>query len=75
MEKATGTLQCPACSAGSLDLCRYESMMVVRPGFALFGLHCPSCGSSVSALQPIPAALQEEVRFAAIVAGARMGRE
>ena len=59
-------MTCPACGATDLDVCRYDSMMVLRADLAFFTLLCPQCGTKVSALQPIPLALREEVRFAAI---------
>ena len=66
---------CPACGAGGLDVCRYESMMVVRPELAMFPLRCPHCKATVSSMQPIPPQLYEEVRFAALAVGAGMGLE
>ena len=65
---------CPACGEGGLDVASYDSMMVLRPDLALFSLTCPRCGAKVSSLQPIPAALRDEVRFAAIELGAGMGQ-
>ncbi|MCI2242563.1 CpXC domain-containing protein [Adlercreutzia faecimuris] len=65
---------CPACGEGGLDVASYDSMMVLRPDVALFSLTCPRCGAKVSSLQPIPAALRDEVRFAAIELGAGMGQ-
>lgn len=70
----TRTVTCPACGARELDVCCYESMMVVRADLALFSLRCPVCHTAVSALHPIPLQLREEVRFAAIEVGAGMGR-
>ena len=67
-------IQCPKCGAGDLDLCQYDSMIVVRPDLALFTLSCKHCSAKVSTIQPIPEALREEVRFAAIEVGAGMGR-
>lgn len=69
------SLTCPTCKASDLDLCRYDSMMVLRKDIALFTLHCPHCGTVVSGVQPIPLQLREEVRFAALEVGAGMGRE
>ena len=69
------TLSCPTCGQSDLDVCRYDSMMVLRADLAFFTLRCPQCGTKVSALQPIPLALREEVRFAAIEVGAGMGRD
>lgn len=69
------TLSCPTCGQSDLDVCRYDSMMVLRADLAFFTLLCPQCGTKVSALQPIPLALREEVRFAAIEVGAGMGRD
>lgn len=66
---------CPACGAVGLDVCRYESMMVVRADLALFTLRCPHCDATVSSMQHIPPQLLEEVRFAALEVGAGMGLE
>ncbi len=68
-------LSCPSCHAKGFDLCSYESMMVLHPNLALFTLPCPSCGTKVSAIHPIPPALRDEVAFAAIEVHAKMGRE
>ena len=64
---------CPACGAGDLDVRTFDSMMVLRPNLALFSLACPHCAATVSAIQPIPSSLREEVQFAAIELGAGMG--
>ena len=64
-----------ACGASDLDVCCYDSMMVVRADLAMFTLRCPSCGAKVSSMQAIPSQLRDEVRFAAIEVGAGMGRE
>ncbi len=69
------TIACPACGARGIDVCSYDSMMVVRRDLALFKVECPSCRATVSSLQAIPAQLREEVRFAALEAGAGMGAE
>ena len=53
-----------------MDVCRYESMMVVRADLAMFTLRCPHCKATVSSMQPIPPQLYEEVRFAALEVGA-----
>lgn len=68
-------LVCPACGASGLDVCQYDSMMVVRADLAMFTLPCPSCGTKVSSMQIIPPQLREEVKFAAIEIGAGMGRD
>lgn len=68
-------LSCPTCNAKGLDLCKYESMMVLRHDLALFTLACPACGSKVSSLQLIPEQLRDEIDFAAISIGAGMCRE
>lgn len=44
---------CPACGAVGLDVCRYESMMVVRADLAMFTLRCPHCKATVSSMQPL----------------------
>lgn len=67
------TVTCPACGATDLDVCSYESMMVLRPDLALFSLVCPHCSTRLSSLQAIPACLRDEVMFAAIELGAGMG--
>ena len=73
--KRMGKVACPACGASDLDVCRYDTMLVVRSDLALFTLTCPTCGASVSTLQHIPLQLREEVRFAAIeVDAGMMGR-
>ncbi len=69
------TLTCPACGLRGLDLNDYESMIVLRADLALFSLRCNRCASKISSVQPIPATLREEVRFAAIEIGAGMGLE
>ncbi len=69
------TLTCPACGARDLDLTDYDAMMVLRADLALFSLHCSHCATKVSSLQPIPHALREDVRYAAIEIGAGMGVE
>ena len=69
------TITCPACGASDLDVCCYDSMMVVRADLAMFTLRCPSCGAKVSSMQTIPSQLRDEVRFAAIEVGAGLGRE
>lgn len=69
------TLTCPACGFRDLDLNDYESMIVLRADLALFSLRCNRCASKISSVQPIPATLREEVRFAAIEIGAGMGLE
>ena len=69
----TAKLTCPACGATDLDVCEYDSMMVLRKDTALFSLHCPHCGSAVSSVHAIPAQLREERKFAAIEVGAGMG--
>lgn len=67
------TVRCPACGASDLNVCAYDSMMVLRPNLALFSLTCPHCATRLSALMPIPPSLREEVTFAAIELGAGMG--
>lgn len=68
-------LVCPACRANDLDVCTYDSMMVLGRNVALFTLRCPHCATSVSAVHAIPPQLREEIDFAAIEVGAGMGRE
>lgn len=71
----TRKLICPACNAKGLDLCNYESMMVLRQDLAMFVVACPACGSKVSSLQLIPDQLRDEIDYAAISIGAGMCRE
>lgn len=68
-------VQCPACGAIDLDVCQYDSMIVVSNDLAMFTLTCPHCATKVSSVQPIPLALRQEVRYTAIEVGAGMGRE
>lgn len=72
---ATVKLSCPACGATGLDICSYESMMVLRADKALFTLSCPRCAKPISLVSTIPQELKEEVRFAATELGAGMGRD
>ena len=67
-------VKCPHCAATGLDLCEYESVMVVDSNFAVFTLVCPYCGSTVAAVHAIPKKLRETIRFAAQEVGAGMGR-
>ena len=67
-------LECPACGSAVIDLRKYDSMMVLRHDVALFSLECPSCGARISALQPIPPDLCDEVQCAAYAVGAGMCR-
>ena len=66
-------LQCPTCLEAKLSLSSYDSMMVIAPRLALFTLHCPRCGTRVSAIQPIPEELKADVERAAWSVGAGMG--
>lgn len=66
-------LTCPACGAVDLDVCDYDSMMVLRKDTAFFSLRCPHCGAAVSSVHAIPVQLREEIKFAAIEVGAGMG--
>ena len=67
-------LACPKCGSIALDLCDFESMIVIAEDYALFTVACSRCGARVSAARPIPDELQDEVHFAAIEVGAGMGR-
>lgn len=73
MACGNNTVTCPACGAHDLDVCQFESMMVLKADFALFTLRCPHCGTSVSAAHCIPVQLYDEVRYAAIEVDAGMG--
>lgn len=66
---------CPVCGTSNLDVCDYESMMVVRVDLAMFTIRCPHCDTRVSSVRFIPPTLQEEVRFAALEVGAGMGQD
>lgn len=67
-------MSCPQCGTTGLALRDYESMIVIAADCALFTVRCPSCGTCVSGVRPIPDELQDEVQFAAIEVGAGMGR-
>lgn len=69
------TLTCPACGAKDIDVCSYESMMVLREDVALFTVRCPHCSTMVTSVSTIPLRLREEVWFAAIELDAGMGRD
>ena len=68
-------LQCPQCASMLIDVCDYESMIVISESHALFTVRCPACSAKVSTVQAIPPRLLEDVRCAAIEVGAGMGRE
>ena len=70
-----GKLQCPRCKSTNLDVCAYESMVVLSSDHALFTMICPSCSAKVSTIQTIPDQLKAEVQIAALEVGAGMGRE
>lgn len=72
MACGSNTIVCPACGARDLDLCQFDSMMVLKSDFALFSLRCPHCGTAISAAHCIPESLKEEVHFAAIETDAGM---
>lgn len=72
MSCGTNIITCPACGARDLDLCKYDSMMVLKADFALFALHCPHCGAPISSAHCIPPQLWDEVRYAAIETDAGM---
>lgn len=64
---------CPACGSTDFDLAAYDSMMVLGRDLALFTLTCPVCGTHVSSVCTIPAALRPDVEAAARALGAGMG--
>ncbi len=68
-----GQLQCPKCASRELDPRDFESMIVIARDCAMFTMRCPSCGTRVSSLQPIPAELHQLVLDAARSVGAGMG--
>ncbi len=63
-------LACPACSAARLNVLDCDSMMALNASVALFSLRCPTCGTRVSSIQPIPVELRAELCDAAIRTGA-----
>ena len=63
------------CGKATLDLTKYQSMMVVSANKALFHMECPQCGSHSASLFSIPVPLLETVRSAAVELGAGMGRD
>lgn len=67
-------MTCPVCGAQGLDVCTFDSMMVLSTDLALFSLECPFCAAQVSNIYPIPPMLYEEVRLCAQEVGAGMGR-
>lgn len=69
------TIICPNCDYAHVDLCHYDSMMVLREDVALFSLTCPVCGAFVVTVHGIPRQLREEVRCAALELGAGMGQD
>ena len=68
-------IQCPTCGFDALDVTTFDSAMVLSADLGFFTLRCPSCGALVSTISAIPAALEEEIQFAAIQVDARMGQE
>lgn len=58
-----------------MDVCQYESMMVLREDTAFFTMTCPHCLAKVSSVNAIPLQLREEIRSLAIEIGAGMGRD
>ena len=68
-------LQCPQCGSAQIDVCNYESMIVISQTHALFTVRCPQCSAKVSTVQTIPPELYDDVRSAASEVGAGMGRE
>ncbi|WP_160212884.1 UDP-N-acetylmuramoylalanyl-D-glutamate--2,6-diaminopimelate ligase [Adlercreutzia aquisgranensis] len=62
---ANRRISCPSCRESTLDVTRYDSMMVLKSDVALFSLHCPACGARVSAIQSIPFSLRGQVAEAA----------
>ena len=66
---------CPTCGKPTLDLTKYQSMMVVSADKALFHMVCPQCGNHTVSLYAIPVPLMKTVRSAAVELGAGMGRD
>lgn len=64
------TLACPSCSASHLDVRSSDSVMALKADLALFTLRCPTCGTRISSIQPIPDNLRAELRAAAVELGA-----
>ena len=70
-----GTIvKCGRCGSTEFDLREFDTMMVLSPDLALFGLSCPRCSTQVSALCVIPPHLYPVVREAALDVGAGMGK-
>lgn len=68
-------ITCPTCDKQSIDLRKYETMMVLREDMALFTVECPICGTTVSTVNQIPSELRDVVQCAATELGAGMGRD
>jgi hypothetical protein len=68
-------VKCPVCGADDFDLARYESMMVLSEGFAIFTLPCPHCATKVSSVCAIPHTLQSQIETVANQLNCGMGRE
>ena len=68
-------IQCPVCGTIGLNVCEYESMMVLSSQLALFVLRCGECGTQVTSVSVIPPALYPEIERIAREIGAGMGRE
>lgn len=64
------TLACPSCSAAQLDVRSSDSIMALKADLALFSLRCPTCGTRISSIQPIPESLRAELHAAAVEVGA-----
>ena len=68
-------VKCAFCGSTEFDLHDFDTMMVLCPELALFGLRCPVCGAQVAAVCVIPPDMQGMVQRSALDVGAGMGRE
>ena len=71
-----GTIvKCANCGSTDFDLHDFDTMMVLCPQLAMFGMRCPDCGANVAAVCVIPLDMQDQVRRSAISLGAGMGEQ
>lgn len=70
-----GTIvQCAVCGSTAFDLHDFDTMMVLCPELALFGLRCPQCDAHIAAVCVIPPDMHQLVKHYAWEVGAGMGR-
>lgn len=68
-------VKCASCGSTEFDLHEFDTMMVLCPELALFGLRCPYCGAQVAAVCVIPQDMQQLVLESALEVGAGMGKQ